>query len=74
MVIAPLVIEQRYSARGSCICALDVGCGLDPADEWSRRHLRSLPTARTLPAMAIVLAAPRIHAMGLGVTRTRCSP
>jgi len=54
-------LRQRYSARESCIYVLDVGCGLDPADERSRRHLGSIPPARALPAMAIVLAALRIH-------------
>jgi len=55
MGMAPLVIEQRYSARESCIYALGVSCGLDPADESSRRHLGPLPPARALRAMAIVL-------------------
>jgi len=53
--MAPLVSEQRYSARESCIYALGVGCGLDPTDEWSRGHLGPLPPARALRAMAIVL-------------------
>lgn len=68
MGMAPVVREQRYSAQDSCIYALSVGCGLDPADDWARRHLGPLPPARTLPAMATVLAAPRLHAIGLGVT------
>lgn len=68
MSMAPVVMEQRYTASDSCIYALGVGCGLDPADEWARRHLGPLPPERTLPAMAVVLAAPRPHAMGLGAS------
>lgn len=68
MGTAPIVMEQRYAAKESCIYALGVGCGLDPSDDWTRRHLGPLPPVRALPAMAIVLAAPRPHAMGLGAT------
>lgn len=68
MGMAPIVMEQRYSAKDSCLYALSVGCGVDPADDWARQHLGPLPPARTLPAMATVLAAPRLHAMDLGVT------
>jgi len=68
MGMGPVVREQHYSARDSCIYALSVGCGLDPADDWARRHLGPLPPARALPAMATVLAAPRLDAMELGVT------
>lgn len=68
MRMAPVVMEQRYTAKDSCIYALGVGCGLDPGDDWTRRHLGPLPPARTLPAMAVVLAAPRPHTMGLGAS------
>ncbi|MEO7690280.1 MAG: MaoC/PaaZ C-terminal domain-containing protein [Sphingomonas sp.] len=68
MGMTPVVMEQRYSVKDSCIYALGIGCGVDPADDWARRHLGPLPPARALPAMATVLAAPRLHAMDLGVT------
>lgn len=68
MSMAPLVREQRYTAKDSCIYALGVGCGLDLADDWSRQHLGPLPPRRALPAMAVVLAAPRPHTMGLGAS------
>lgn len=68
MGMAPVVMEQRYSHKDSCLYALSIGCGLDPADDWMRQNLGPLPPARTLPAMATVLAAPRLHAMDLGVT------
>ena len=68
MAMPPVVMEQRYSAKDSCIYALSIGCGVDPADNWARQHLGPLPPARTLSAMATVLAAPRLHALDLGVT------
>ncbi|WP_169833190.1 MaoC/PaaZ C-terminal domain-containing protein [Sphingomonas panacis] len=68
MNMTPVVMEQSYTARDSCLYALSVGCGIDLADDWARQHLGPLPPARTLPAMATVLAAPRLHAMDLGIT------
>ncbi|MEP6869732.1 MAG: hypothetical protein ABJA20_14570, partial [Novosphingobium sp.] len=68
MGMTPVVMEQRYSHKDSCLYALSVGCGLDPADDWMRRYLGPLPPSLTLPGMATVLAAPRLHAIGLGVT------
>lgn len=68
MSMVPVVMEQRYTASDSCIYALGVGCGLDPADDWARQYLGPLPPERTLPAMAVVLAAPRPHAMRLGAS------
>ena len=68
MGMAPIVMEQGYTGRDSCIYALGVGCGVEPADDWMRQYLAPLPPARTLPTMATVLAAPRVHAMGLGLT------
>ncbi|MEP7351189.1 MAG: MaoC/PaaZ C-terminal domain-containing protein [Sphingorhabdus sp.] len=68
MGMAPLVMAQHYSHKDSCLYALSVGCGLDPADDWMRRYLGPLPPEQALPGMATVLAAPRLHAIGLGVT------
>jgi len=68
MGMAPVAVEQSYTAKDSCIYALSVGCGMDPFDDWARQFLGPLPMARTLPAMATVLAAPRLGAIGLGVT------
>ena len=68
MTMAPAVMEQAYSATDSCLYALSIGCGMDPADDWARQHVGPLPPARTLPGMATVLAAPRLHKIGLGVT------
>lgn len=68
MDAAPIILEQTYSAKDSCIYALSVGCGIDLTDNWARQHLGPLPPARSLPAMSTVLAAPRLHAMDLGVT------
>ncbi len=68
MGMAPVTLEQSYTSKDSCIYALSVGCGVDPFDDWTRQFLGPLPMARTLPAMATVLAAPRLAAIGLGVT------
>lgn len=68
MDMTPVVMEQSYSGKDSCIYALSVGCGVDPGDDWARQHLGPVPPSRALPAMATVLAAPRLHAMGLGLT------
>jgi acyl dehydratase len=68
MGMTPVVMEQNYTSKDSCIYALSVGCGVEPFDDWARQHLGPLPPARTLPAMATVLAAPRLHMIGLGVT------
>lgn len=68
MGMTPVVMEQSYTARDTCLYALSVGCGIDLADDWARQHLGPLPPARTLPAMTTVLAAPRLHAMNLGIT------
>lgn len=68
MAKAPVIVEETYSAKDSCLYALSIGCGMDPADDWARQHLGPLPPARTLPGMATVLAAPRLHKIGLGVT------
>lgn len=68
MAMPPVVMEQRYTAKDSCIYALSIGCGVDLADDWARQYLGPLPPARALPAMATVLAAPRLSAMDLGVT------
>ena len=68
MGMAPVVMEQSYTSLDSCLYALSVGCGMDLADDWMRRYLGPLPPALTLPALATVLAAPRLHALGLGLT------
>lgn len=68
MGMTPVVMEQTYGDKDCCIYALSVGCGIDGSDDWMRQYLSPLPPARALPAMATVLAAPRLHAMGLGVT------
>ena len=68
MGITPIEVEQSYSALDSCIYALSVGCGLDPADDWMRRYLGPLPPSISLPGLASVVAAPRLHALGLGLT------
>ena len=68
MSMRPVVMEQSYTSLDSCLYALSVGCGMDLADDWMRRYLGPLPPALTLPAFATVLAAPRVHALGLGLT------
>lgn len=68
MGMAPSVMEQSYSGLDCCLYALSVGCGMDLADDWMRRYLGPLPPTLTLPGLATVLAAPRVHALGLGVT------
>ena len=68
MGMTPVAMEQNYTSKDSCLYALSVGCGVDPFDDWTRQYLGPLPPARTLPAMATVLAAPRLHMIGLGVT------
>ena len=68
MGMTPVAMEQSYTAKDSCLYALSVGCGMDPFDDWSRQHLGPLPPARTLAGMAAVIAAPRVHMIGLGVT------
>ena len=68
MSMRPVVMEQSYTSLDSCLYALSVGCGMDLADDWMRRYLGPLPPALTLPALATVLAAPRVHALGLGLT------
>ena len=68
MGMTPVAMEQSYTSKDSCLYALSVGCGVDPFDDWTRQYLGPLPPARTLPAMATVLAAPRLHMIGLGVT------
>lgn len=64
----PVEVEQSYTSLDSCVYALSVGCGLDPADDWMRRYLGPLPPALTLPGLASVVAAPRLHSLGLGLT------
>lgn len=68
MNLAPMVLEQSYTARDSVIYALAVGCGVDVDDPWLRQHLSPLPPARTLPGLVSVLAAPRLVSLGLGLT------
>ncbi len=68
MGTTPVEVEESYTSLNSCIYALSVGCGLDPADDWMRRYLGPLPPALTLPGLASVLAAPRLHSLRLGLT------
>ena len=68
MGMTPVEVEQSYTSLDSCIYALSVGCGLDLADDWMRRYLGPLPPSLTLPGLASVVAAPRLYALGLGLT------
>ena len=43
MDMTPVVMEQSYSGKDSCIYALSVGCGVDPGDDWARQHLGPVP-------------------------------
>ena len=68
MGMPPVVVEQSYTNLDSCLYALSVGCGMDLADDWMRRYLGPLPPSLTLPGLATVVAAPRVHTIGLGAT------
>ena len=68
MAMAPVVMEQSYSGKDSCLYALAVGCGVELDDDWVYPYLSPVPPERTLAGLASVLAAPRVATMGLGIT------